>query len=65
MEQLKLVAASCASLAIPELEREANDWLKENSDKEIVNVSIISYPNEPDVGPQVGRMGWIIMIRYR
>lgn len=51
-------------MAIGMLEEEANKWLKENSDKDLVDVSIISYPSEPQHA-DLGRMGWMIMIRYQ
>ncbi len=63
MEQIKLVSETTGSFALINLEKEANDWLKENSDKEIVDIAIISYPSEPEHG-KLGLMGWIIMIRY-
>ncbi len=64
MQQIKLISQQTGSFALVNLENEANDWLKENSDKDLVDVSIISYPSEPTHG-ELGRMGWIIMIRYQ
>jgi len=63
MEGIKLIAAYHKGLAIPELESEVNQWLKENSDKEIINISITSFPHEPRDPERLGP-GWIIMIRW-
>jgi len=63
MDQIKLIAAYHKGLAIPELETEVNEWLEKNSDKEIINISIISFPHDPRDPERLGS-GWIIMIRY-
>jgi len=65
MEHIKLIGAPHRGLAVPELEGEANQWLKQNTDKDIIDISLTSYPNEPGLGPELGRGGWIILIRYR
>ena len=64
MQQIKLITQTTGSFKIGMLEEEANKWLKENSDKEIVDIAIIYYPSEPQHG-DLGLMGWIIMIRYK
>ena len=64
MQQIKLIAQTTGSFTIGMLEEEANKWLKENSDNEVVDIAIISYPSEPQHG-ELGLMGWIIMIHYQ
>ena len=64
MQQIKLISQETGSMAIGMLEEEANKWLKENSDKEILDIAITSYPSEPEHG-KLGLMGWIIMIHFR
>lgn len=51
MEQIKLISAG---FTIPHLEADANRWLRENADKDILDVSIVSHST-----------GWLAMIRYK
>lgn len=61
-DQIKLISRTTGSFAIPELEREVNEWLVNNGDKEIRDISLVSYPGL-DTG-NMGLKGWIVMIRY-
>lgn len=64
MDQIQLISQIMGTATLVQLQEDANVWLRDNADKEIVDISIISHPAQPDVAPELGGVGWIIMIRY-
>lgn len=64
MEQIELISQKVGSFSLVQLQNDANEWLKKNIDKDIVDISIISYPAQPDMPADIAGMGWLIMIRY-
>ncbi len=62
MEQIKSISQASGSFAIPQFEKEVNEWLKENADKEIRDIQII-FETEGKMG-QLEPRGWLVLIRY-
>ena len=63
MEQIKIISQESGAFAIPELERTANQWLKENAGKEILDIQIIFETEGKMV--KLEPRGWLVLIRYR
>ncbi len=62
MEQVKTFYAGHESFSIPNLEREINDWLKENPDNHVLEIAAGTMPGFGTDALHAG--GCLVIIRY-